>query len=81
MHFLVHASKQEDREWLDWLVRTSNLGDNYKIINVDNEGFSHGSGTRFGGKAFAYMWPYFISDPDTLYFKIDDDIVRPNLST
>ncbi|KLJ05619.1 hypothetical protein EMPG_10896 [Blastomyces silverae] len=61
VHWAANTENQADLDWLDTLVPTSPF---YKRIPVEPQ-----------GKKYAKIWDNTVTDPDTLYIKIDDDIV------
>ncbi|OJD11301.1 hypothetical protein AJ78_07895 [Emergomyces pasteurianus Ep9510] len=61
VYWAPNTEKQADLEWLDKLVPTSPL---YKKIQIEKK-----------RKGYARIWDSAITDPDTLYIKVDDDIV------
>ncbi|EGE85405.2 hypothetical protein BDDG_08350 [Blastomyces dermatitidis ATCC 18188] len=61
VYWAPNTENQADLDWLDKLVPTS---PSYKIIPVKPQ-----------EKGYAKIWDHTVSDPDTLYIKIDDDII------
>ena len=67
VHFLARTQNQEDLEWLDDLVQRDNLGEaGYKIIPVN---------ATAPDWRFQSLWQHYAAEPDTIYVKIDDDVV------
>ena len=61
IHFMLNTQEQMDREWLDELIKTEPL---YKKFDTGESGGHYNS-----------IWDH-AKDPDTMYIKIDDDVVR-----
>ncbi|KKZ65826.1 hypothetical protein EMCG_01211 [[Emmonsia] crescens] len=61
VHWAPNTENQADLDWLDRLVPTSPL---YKKIPIEPQ-----------TKRYSKIWDSTITDPDTLYIKIDDDII------
>ncbi|PGG99059.1 hypothetical protein GX51_06476 [Blastomyces parvus] len=61
VYWAPNTDNQADLDWLDKLVPTS---PSYKRITVQSE-----------EKGYAKIWDSSVTDPDTLYIKIDDDII------
>ncbi|ODH13515.1 hypothetical protein ACO22_07178 [Paracoccidioides brasiliensis] len=63
VYWVSNTKNQNDLNWLDKLLPTSPL---YKKISPD---------TDSERKGYARLWDSAVTEPDTLYLKIDDDIV------
>lgn len=65
---------KDDIEWLEQLVKRDKLEDDYKLVYEEKEltggVWSHGISGRF-----SYLWGIHATDDDTIYIKIDDDLV------
>jgi len=67
VHFLARTQNEEDLEWLDDLVQRDNLGEiGYKVIPVN---------ATAPDWRFQSLWQHYAAEPDTIYVKIDDDVV------
>lgn len=77
VRFVVHTKDEEDRRWLEELVQNHGLQDQYIL---QYESTDDNKWTLW--HTFRYIWST-MTDPDTIYVKIDDDIVSrlmPSLS-
>ena len=63
VHYVANTEDQDDRVWLDGLISTS---EQYKKISPDVT------------ENFLELWQYAM-DRDTMYVKIDDDLVSMHL--
>lgn len=70
IRFIVHTREEEDRQWLEDLVQRDNLQDHYTLQYEDT---ARGDWNLWGS-GFKNIWSN-MTDPDTIYVKIDDDIV------
>ncbi|PGH05499.1 hypothetical protein AJ79_06806 [Helicocarpus griseus UAMH5409] len=61
VYWAPNTKSQDDLDWLDKLVPTSSQ---YKKLPIDTQ-----------KEGYARIWDNAITEPDTLYIKIDDDIV------
>lgn len=69
VRFVVHTQDEEDRRWLEDLVHDQDLEDHYIL---QYEATENDKWTLW--HTFRYIWST-MTDPDTIYIKIDDDIV------
>ena len=69
IHFLMHTDVQEDIDWLKDIVKQDNLKDYYKLKAEDT------SGDWNMWSSYQELYHSFMTDPDAIYVKIDDDLV------
>lgn len=69
VHFLMHTDKPGDKRWLSDMIESSGLEKHYKRKAEDT------SGDWDLWKSYPNLYRDFMTDPDTLYIKIDDDLV------
>lgn len=74
VQFVVHTRNKADQRWLQNLVRRDHLEGQYQLQLEDTDR----SGWKQWGKGFSQIWKN-LTDPDTIYVKIDDDIVSSSL--
>lgn len=75
VHFLMHTDVEADKRWLRRLINSDNLGEYYKTKAEDTDG------DWSLWKTFGDLYHNFMTDPDAIYVKIDDDIVCAVLIT
>lgn len=69
VHFLMHTDIEADKRWLRRLVKNQGLEEHFKLKAEDTDG------NWSLWKSFSNLYKNFMTDPDTIYIKIDDDIV------
>lgn len=70
VHFIVHTEDQTDIAWLEDLVATDRMEPYYKVMHDDQD---LDGGSVWG--TFPNLYGKYATDEDTLYVKIDDDMV------
>lgn len=70
VQFILHTDKQPDINWLKKLVKQDGLEDQYKLLaeNTSEKGWSR-------WRTYNQLYRDYMSDPNTLYIKFDDDLV------
>ena len=66
VRFMMNTKAKEDIQWLDELIKTEPL---YRKIETNQTG---------GGKHYNNIWNKQATENDTMYIKIDDDVVGLN---
>lgn len=69
IHFLLHTDDQQDKEWLKNLIEKHGLEEYYKLKAENTDG----AWSKW--TTFQTLYKNFMTDPDTIYVKVDDDLV------
>lgn len=69
IHFLMHTDEEEDKRWLRDLAKDEGLKDYYKLKAEDT------TGDWNPWKSYQELYHSFMTDPDAIYIKMDDDLV------
>lgn len=70
VRFVVHTREEEDRQWLEDLVKRDGMEKQYILQHEDTQG----DNWKMWRTGFSKIWKG-LTDPHTIYVKIDDDIV------
>lgn len=70
VHFIVHTDVEDDKSWLRSLVKAPQVQGYYRLMEEDTDkpGWS-----QWG--SYSELYRDYMTDPDTIYFKLDDDIM------
>lgn len=66
----MHTNDEIDKQWLRQLMEKHKLGDHYILREEET---SQPGWSQWG--TYANLYKLFMTDPDTIYIKMDDDVV------
>lgn len=66
----MHTNVPEDIDWLEKLIKKDNMESSY-ILKAENT--TNPSWSQWG--SYANLYKFFMTDPDTIYVKMDDDVM------